>query len=368
MTAYSTYQDVLDALGYNLTDLASIMSKTEAQISTLIAGYITTGDARLKKMLKVPISIQTERHIGDGRTLQYQLGPEDEDIGIFTYDPENCVEDIFAVYHFGSRVKLPYPKDCDSITEATASSYGKSNAVVSDDTSVIKCGVKSIKAIFSAAGYISYPSAADLDKNVFPWTYIAFWFRSSDASATFTFKLYDKDGNEEYKTFTVDKANVWKAIRLNIEEFTGSIDWSDVNLFQFRIYADKVCTIYFDNFNFNEGWWWTTPKGTINYGGVSDGIGWFSLDDIVKVTYSFDPYKASTPEEVKYCSARLAALALVEYLIGIRQQHTAFEFETETMEPKSDKWTLEVTRNRLQKEFDETLAAIGYGGTTGTSS
>jgi len=356
---YCSEQDVYDVTGMNSSIVQEMSGKTEAEVTTMINGFISKAEARIKRELKIPIVIRKEVHKGDGYTIVFALGPEDEDYGIFDYDPENKVEEIYAVYHGGRRVKLPYPKDCDEFTEETASSWSVSNATVSDESSDVKCGSYSVKIVFSSAGEAKYPSNANLAKNIKPWNYIAFWFKSSSKDVTFQLRLYDKDGNYEYHEFTVEKANVWYPIRLKVDEFTGSIKWQDKKLYQIGLYADGACTVYFDNFNFNDGWWWSYPSGTINYGGKSDDK--FSSGDEVYVTYSYDPFKVSVPDEIEEACACLAGVMLIEYLIGARLRTTAFEVMSETIEPPMDKFTLENLRTRLIRRYERALASYGYG-------
>ena len=93
---------------------------------------------------------------------------------------------------------------------------------------------------------------------------MAFWFRSSSASVTFTFKLYDVDGNVNEQDFTVEKADVWYLIWIKVDSMTGSVDWESTRCYYFDIYANGACTVYFDNYSFNDGWMFTEPSGLLN--------------------------------------------------------------------------------------------------------
>ena len=356
---YCSEEDVYNATGMNSSIVQELSGKTEQEVTSMINSFISQAEARIKRELKIPITIRKERHVGDGHIIIIPLGPQDDEFGIFDYDPENKVEEVYAVYHGNRRVKLPYPKDCDELTEQTASSWTGSNATISDEQTEVKCGSYSIKIVFSSAGEAKYPSSANLAKKIKPWKYIAFWFKSSDASVKFQLRLYDKDGNYEYHEFTVEKANVWYPIRLAVEDFTGSIDWAQERLYQIGIHADKACTVYFDNFNFNDGWWWSYPSGTINYGRKSDDK--FSSGDVVYVTYGYDPFKVSVPAEIQEACACLAGVKLIEYLIGARLRTTAFEVMSQTVEPPLDKFTLENLRTRLIQRYERAMASFGYG-------
>lgn len=364
---YSTEEDVIEETGFSNRDfLVEFMNKTTGEITAFINKKILEADRVIKRKLKIPYVILNEKHIGDGRTILVQLGPQDEDHGI-DFNPQNCVEEIDTIKFNGERVLLPYPTNCELGTEGQASSWSGTNATISNDTVDFKCGIQSTKSIFSDAGYIAYDSGSTIDTNIFPWNYTGFWFKSTDSTATFTFRLYDLDGEYEEKTFNVDKNNLWKFIRLNIAEFSGTVDWSLNNLFQLRIYTDKACTIRIDNLNFNDGWCWTVPIGTINYSKISNGQGWFSSSDYVELNYKYDPFKSTVPEDIRVLSAKIAAMKLIVFLIGKRQEDTGFVVETDSFGTKQDKETLETTRARLAKEIDEMVNDLGYGYITGSS-
>lgn len=350
--AYSTIEDVLNATGLSKSVIQNISGKSEQEVDALIEDFIDKADAKIKAILGVPITIRKEYHFFN-KNKTVELGPYEDEFEFFSsYDPTNCVEKVYALYRDGTRVKLPYPKDCDSLTE-DVTNYSSSNCVLTKESSIFKCGTASIKAEFQAGGSFSFPSK--LDKNIKPWTYIAFWFRTSDATATFTIKLYDKDGNYNYMTFTVDLADKWQIVSLEINDFTGDIDWGDTNLQKIEISSDKACTVYFDNFNFNDGYFWTYPEGLIC---------WSDPDSKpygeIEVTYSFDPYKLTIPENLNTASAKFAGVLLLDFVLGHRQQVTAFIQEADTLDTRPDRETLEVTRARLLNEAQVCLATIGY--------
>lgn len=360
---YCVENDVYEACGMSSTIIQSLSGKSEAEVTTLIGNFIAKADARIKGLLNIPITVRKEQH-GFEENEYIELGPyEEKDFEMFgAFDPTNCVEDVFAVYLEGNRLKLPYPKDCDStFTEATTG-WGVSNVTLTPESTVelFKCGTKSLKAVVGAGGgYIKYPSTANLHKNISPWGYVGFWFYSSDATATFTLKLYDVDGNYEYIEFTVEQANTWYIVMLNLSKLLVSgtdIDWANTFMEYFVINASKTCTFYLDNFNFNDGVFWTTPIGYICWSNPdSDPYG------DIEVTYAYDPYKVAASEQVKTASSKLAGVYLLDYLIGCRQRTLAFEQQSEDLEDAPDRETLAYTRNRLQREAEEELAAIGYG-------
>lgn len=358
--AYSTEENVYEATGMTTAMIQSLSEKSAEQVTALINDYIAKADDKIRRLLKIPISIRKERHEFDGRNKTVELGPHEDEFEIFDYDPENCVEGVYALFNANKRrIKLPYPKDCDEKTEAHTD-YSSSNCVLSTEAIIKKCGDASIKAIFSDAGYFGFPADADWQKSIYPWDYVGFWFRTSDPTQTYKLRLYSGASYNEW-SFTVDKADVWYIISINLSEFdTESIDWSTqgVLLDEARIYAEDICTIYFDNFNFNDGFFWTYPEGLICW---SKNAATNYPNEIVFVTYYYDPYKNTVPPAIEEASAKLAGVHLLNYLVGIRIRTVSFEQMSESLEFDADREVLVAHRNKLQKEAQEALASIGYG-------
>jgi hypothetical protein len=353
--AYSDEENVYEACGMNSSVVQSLSGKNSSEVTTLITEYISEADLKIKRLLKIPITIRKEYHKFDWDET-VELGPyEDKEEFFSSYDPENCVEEIFALYDDSGRVKLPYPKNCDDLTEDVTDMTG-TNATLSKETTIVKCGMASIKAVFSAAGSFYFPKNANLEKNIYPWDYVGFWFRTSDKTATFTIKFYDIDGNVEYQTFALTQNDTWQIVALQMSDNTGSIDWSDALCQKIEILSDKACTIYFDNFCFNDGYFWTYPEGLICWCEPDS-----DPDGEIEVTYSYDPFKVNVPVDIKLASSKLAGALLIDYLIGHRQQITGFEQMAETMDTRPDRETLEVVRTRLRREAYEALAGFGFG-------
>lgn len=364
---YSSEEDVYEESGLNADTIKNLSGKSSiAEVTKLIIKYIKSGDKKIQRLLKVPIQIRKEEHeFFKNKTVA--VGPYEDSFEFFgQWNPDNCVEEVLAIFsdwggslasHYpeGRRI-LPYPADCDELTEAITDMLAGSNCVLTREATIKKAGLASIKSVFSGAGSFSFPSSANLSLRLYVWDYVSFWFRTSDKTATYTVTLYDVDGNTETKTFTMNFNNTWEIVSLDLDDFTGSIDWSEVDLQKIEISSDKACTIYFDNFNFNDGIFWTTPEGLICWSDPnSDPIGKFF------VTYSFDPYKVSTPEDLREASAKMAAIKVLDYCIGARQKFIAFKQVAEDMDKTPDKESMEVTRGRLKRECMEILAGIGFG-------
>ena len=338
-----------------------------AAVTALVNTYIAKADQRIKRLLGIPYTVRKEFHIFHYNEKTVALGPQDDNFEFFgDYDPANLVEKIFAVY-CGGRIKLPYPKDCDSLTEATTN-YTAGNAVtLTADSTTFKCGIKSIKTVKTSVAVnktlFYYPTAHNLDKAISTWDYVSFWFYASDKAPTFTLKLFDADGNYMYHDFTVDVINTWVIIALKIDEFaagqTDSIDWTDTNLQYFQLETSTLTTsitTYFDNFSFNDGVFWTVPEGLICWSKEDTT----PSDTEIQVTYSFDPYKLTIPVDIEMASAKMAGILLLEYLIGCRQRITAFVQSSDALDNYPDRETLEFTKARLEREIQEILAGIGF--------
>jgi len=374
MANYSTEEDVYQATGYNSDIVQKLGSKTSAEVTTMINDFISKSDLRIKRALGVPITIRKEWHSFDYSNDFVELGPHEDPLDVFgTYVSKDCIEEVFAVYRapyaygnmFGGsgRVKLPYPKNCDDFTEDITDMNAGSKCTLSKETTIKRCGNASIKVIMAVGGNASswkfdFPKNHFLNKNIETWDYIGFWFRTMDKTAIFTIKLYDIDGNSTSQTFTAKSNDAWEIIALYVEAMAGytECEWNEDRYLQYiEISADKACTFYIDNFCFNDGFFWTYPEGLVCW---CDPITeqWGN----VEVTYSYDPYKISTPEDIKQASAKLAGVYLIDYLIGCRQRVTGFQQMAEDFDIQPDRDTLEVTRARLLKEYNEILAGTGF--------
>lgn len=361
--AYSTEEDVYSATGMNTTVVQNLSGKNAAEVTTLIDDYIAKADDRIKRLMKIPISIRKEKHWFDGRNFTVELGPDQDDFEVFDYDPENCVEVVYALFSSSKRrIKLPYPKDCDKLTE-DITDMASSNVTLAKEETIVKCGDASIKATWTAIdGYFAFPTNSNLNKNLYPWTYVGFWFRTSNKDAKFKLRLYSDATTYNEWEFQLTLADVWYVVSVPLNEFdTQNINWCDegVRCQEIRIYCDTNSTVgYFDNFNFNEGFFWTYPEGLLCWSKDQDDQ---YPTETLYVTYAYDPYKVTVPEVVEQASAKLAGVYLLDYLIGIRIRTVGFEQMSESLEFDPDREVLVAQRNKVQKEAEELLATIGYG-------
>jgi hypothetical protein len=365
---YSTVNQVIKTAGFATVPRITSLYQgdmTDAQVTAMIQELIDENDKIINDKLHIPTTIRKEYHQADGETSEFALGPEDEEHQA-DYDPENCLVEVIHCYfdclQEAYRRLHPYPVDCDNlITESNASLFSEvNNCTVTDEPVIKRAGSSSTKMVFSASGY----ARAVLTKEIAidQYEYAAFLFRSSVVSPTFTLYLYDGSGNSNSQTFTVNQANQWYIIWIRLDNMTGTLDWEDLKLYKIAIYADAACTAYLDMFNFNDSYCWEAPTGKL-YIHEADNAGEEPIPAGSKifVTYTFNPYLVTAENDVRKASKYLAAADLIDRLIDLRQSHTAFEAEGESMVSIPDREALVYSENRLRKKAEEALNAIGYG-------
>ncbi len=369
MSYYATESKVYSVSGFTSTKIQAITGKSQAEVTTLINDFLHDANDAIQDEIKKPITIKEELHYADGEKNIFDLGTEDEENN-FNFNIDGCLEKIINCWFDQEKKLRPYPTDCDSLTESTASSFGVSNATVTDESTIVKCGTKSIKSVFTASGYIEYPSAKTLNLNIDVYDYVSFWIYSSNASVTFTLKLYDKDGNNNEQSFTVDKANVWYDIHIKIDSFdTFNVNWEDVKLYYWRLYANNACTVYIDGFNFNDEWSFVAPSGKLVISvDTTHGDQPPAEDYPFYISYTYDPFKSSVPQSINEACACLAAIALIDHLRGNRYIDTHFDLEMETVNVDEDTGRpqgLLAVRSMLEKRYDKAMARYGSSGSYG---
>lgn len=356
---YCQEADVYGETGLDTDIVQQFGDKTVAEVTTLINGYILDAEKFINDLMNIPEIVHHEYHKGTGETDEFDLGPFDE-MGFYDdYSPENNTVRGYACWFGNIRKKVPYPVTADQ-TESIASTCTTSLCVASNETTIKSAGANALKMIFSGAGYCNYPSTQDLDKNIDIFDFLSFRVYCSNATINITIRLYDKDGNYNYVTFTVDKANKWYIKNFDLRnEFTGAIDWDDIPLYYWEIRVDGACILYMDNWNFNDGWFFTAPQGKLVISRKateeppSDGYPFY-------IDYTYNPMLASIPRNIKQASAKIAGISLLNFMIGRRERDTAFLAEADTLITAPDKETLYHRRSKLSSEKDELLASFGY--------
>lgn len=368
--SYTSESEVENATGIYSALTQRVTKKSASEVTTLINGFITKATKEIRDRLRLPIVVAREYHKGDGEKNIFDLKCISEE-NWFEYDPENNLEAVKAVWFSEQRKHMPYPEDCEQGTENNSSDYGTSNVTVSDEETIVKAGSYSLKAIFSASGYIEYPSAKNLNKNIDIHKYNSFWLRTNNKDTVFTLRLYDKNNNYNSYEFTLDKADIWYDVHLKIDDFDNStVDWEDTKLYYWRLYANGACTIYLDNFNFNNGWMFTAPEGLFIVCIDSDNAGdeppatgypfW--------VTYTYDPFKSSTPANIDEATACLAGIRLIDHLRGKKSAELLFDLKIDPdivdVSASSPGGMLGI-RTKLEERAEKLLAGYGYQGSYG---
>jgi hypothetical protein len=344
---------------------------TSAEVQTMIGEFIDSSDQQIKDLLSVPITIRDEVHIADGENSEFDLGPRDQE-KYANYDVENCLTEVVHCYHEKScenyRYIHPYPADCDTfITEDDAIWTITSACTVSNDISVKRVGTESIKMVFSGSGYAEAELGGQLlayapEIRIDQFGYVAFLFRSTVDAITFTLTLTDDYTATTTQVFTLPHINQWYVVWIRLDDMTNAIDWHDNTLHKIKISANGACTAYLDMFNFNDGYCWEAPLGKL-YVHEADNASENAPESGIKffVTYRFDPYTVTVPENIKKASKCMAGQILIEHLIGLRQSITAFEAQGDSGERIPDKEALFTTRSMLRLMAKEALDSIGYG-------
>jgi hypothetical protein len=217
----------------------------------------------------------------------------------------------------------------------------------------------------------------NLAKMQYPWDYVAFWMKTSDPAASFTFRMYDSLGRNVWQQFYCGNNNfnmtlqinpalpdTWQIVALKfmlMQGYAGGVNWVFVPVQFFTIEVDRPCVFWFDNLNWNDGIFFTAPKGYLCWSRSEIA----AIADELEVTYSFDPFKQEVPENISIGSAKMAGILLLEYLIGIRQRATAFTQSSDELNTGPDKETLEFTKARLEREVEMFIAEIGFRASTG---
>jgi len=368
----------------------SVRHADAAQVQTLIEGFINDAAAEINDLLGINLTIRKEMHLGTGEDDVFELGQEDED-GAYYHDPTDKVLDVIQLYLGGHTIcyrKLrPFPTEKDYInrnsirlrgcelgTEVTTlvNTWDESTATDSLDTTTFIAGIRSIELIFADSSQMGrFPSQAAnyfIDKNIHPFSYVAFYVRSDTANRIVYLRLHDKNGNYNQASYTIEKADHWYLVMLDIDaDFSGSVSsWDDTNLMYVEFWVNGACTLNIDNLNINDGWMYTAPTGEVAImrkltdEPISQGYPFY-------VTYRYNPYENPFSDEVdaarnlKKATACLAGIDLIDFLRGIRVEETDMDVQSESGVPNPTKDTLTITRNNLRKKYERALESIGYG-------
>lgn len=390
---WSTEALVYQATGMSSNVVQKMGNLSPIAVTNLIQGYIQTSDQRIRHLMGIPYTVRKEFHVFHFNEQFREFGPWEDEYEFFDYyDPRDRVEKVFAIYSNKRRMKYPFPKNCDDLTEDTTVISSESGidgmqwnvddvphnptptTTLTKDITDFMAGTASLKCVVanSTGGMIIFPKTKNLAKAQYPWDYIAFWMKTSNPNAVFTFHMYDVLGRHVTQTFWCGNndfnktlvfnpalANTWQIVALKfmiMQGYAGGANWVFVPVQYFTIEVDRACTFWIDNLNWNDGIFFTAPKGLLCWSRSEIS----AIADELEVTYSFDPFKQEVPVDISLGSAKMAGILLLEYLIGIRQRATAFTQSSDNLQAFPDKETLEFTKARLEREIESFLGGIGF--------
>jgi len=339
---YTTETEIYDRTGMSSENIRNLSGKSITQVTTLIAGYITDAQRKIRDDIGYPIVITEELHLGDGEKNQFKLGPQDENyMTLGDYDPTDNLVKVYRAKFSSAKKHLPFPEDCDKWAEGNLDEWTGTNVTITDEETIKKCGSYGIKAVFSAAGYIQFPDNSDkayLDKIIDLFPDFFTWLRLSNSGITITLRFYDKDGNCNEQELTLRQNNIGQYVWVNIDSMSGSVNWENTELQYFRLYVDGACDLYIDNICFADEWAFTEPEGLFHVS-VADNVTSESPPSEnypFYVTYGYDPFLASVPGNVAEAAEWLCGVYIIDYLRGIRMRQTSFEVFGDTLELDQD--------------------------------
>lgn len=363
---YATEEDVLDESGFTKEMIERITEMDDTEVTNLINRFLLRAESKVKELLNIPHIVPKELHLGDGETDEFDLGPEDEEFFIGE-DVEDCVERVINCFFKRVRKQRPYPRVCDEYTDdKTKWDTNASYVQPTNENTIKKAGEYSMHFTFSSILKARYPDVSSdeyIDRSIDMYNFMFFRIRSDTNDVDLTVRLYPADATTwNEATYTIAKKGKWYLVMLHLDDdFTSDVDWNDDNLYHFEIEVDKACEIYLDNLCFCDDWAFTAPSGKLVIMRKSTDECAYPYGYDFYVTYTYDPFKVEVPECIKSATAQLAAVKLVDHLIGIREGMTAFELEGETMIAIPDKETLYARKGSLLARARENLAAYGYG-------
>lgn len=340
--SYSSESAVYDRTGMSSANIVTLSEKSTSEVTTLVNGFISDAQDKIREDIGYPIVIEQERHLGDGEKNIFELGPQDEDImTLGGYDPTNNLVTVYNAWFGRTKKWRPWPADCNEWAENNSAQWSGSNATISDETTIIKAGDYSIKSIFSAAGYIQFPDNSDkayLDKIIDLFPDFFSWLRISNVGVTITLRLYDKDGNYNEQEITLRQNAIGQYVWIDLDSMTGSVDWENTQFQYFRLYVDGACTLYVDNVCFADEWTFTAAEGLFHTS-VADNVTGESPPSEnypFRLSYGYDPFLASVPGYVAEATEWLVGVYIIDYLRGIRYRQTSFEVFGDTLELDQD--------------------------------
>ena len=374
MAGYTTETKVYNRTGFNSETIVTLSGKTIAEVTTLVEGFISDAQNKLREDVEYPIRIRNEVHYADGQNNVFDIGPEDDPFGNEgDYDPINGLIEMYNCKAAGMKVIKPHPEDCDEWTEYASAAIGTywsgTGVTITSESSTKAAGSYGVKMVFSTSGTVQYPISQNIDLLINSWKYIFFWVRSSDITKSLKLRLYTKDGTYMEEDITLRQSNVGQYywIRISAMDNVSFINWGDnvTRLQYIKFVSDGSCTIFIDNFCLSDGWAYTAPSGLLHVGKADNvtGEGPPSQGYPYVIDYSYDPFLNSVPGIMGEACEWLVGVYIIDYLRGIRYRKTSFEVFGSTLELDTDasREGLMGVRTYMMKNYWECLRNWGRG-------
>ena len=101
--SYTTETAVYDRTGMSSANIQGLSGKDSSEVTTLVNGYISDAQDRIREDIDYPLVVYEEKHLGDGEKNTFKLGPQDERfMTLGDYDPTNNLIKIYNM-SFGTR-------------------------------------------------------------------------------------------------------------------------------------------------------------------------------------------------------------------------------------------------------------------------
>jgi len=361
--SYASESDVYESAGFTKEVVERVTGMNASELTDIVNGFLRSAEKDVKDALEIPHVVPRELHLGTGEDDEFDLGPDDEEFYI-DYDPADCVEAVKHCYFGRYRKRKPYPKDCD-LTDDKDLWDSTGYVQPSNDATNKQAGDYAMTFTFTLGNLKGrYPDVTNdkyIDKNIDIHDYMFFRVRSDTAGVVVTIRLYDTNDLCNTVTYTISRKGHWYRVMLHLDDdFTSIVDWDDNSLFYFEIEVSEACILNVDNLCFNDEWAFTAPSGKLVIMRKSANEPPYYGEEFY-TTYTYDPFKVNVPENVRIATACLAAIELIDHLIGVREGAIAFEFESETMIAIPDNETLYARKGSLRARAKEKLRGYGYG-------
>jgi hypothetical protein len=373
--SYTTETKVYNRTGFNSETIVTLSGKSIAEVTTLVEGFISDAQNKLREDIEYPIRVRNEIHYADGQNNTLDLGPEDDPYsGEGDYDPINGVVEVYNCKAAGIKITKPKPEDCDEWTDYSSTgitSYwsGGGSATITSENSPKVSGSHSVKVIFEGIDSFHYPTTKDLDLFINPWKYLFFWVRSSDVTTSLKVRLYTTSLTYVEEDIVLRQSNVGQYywIRISAMNNVSAINWGDnvTRLQYIEFTSGGSCTVYIDNLCFSDGWAYSAPSGLLHVGKADNvtGEGPPSQGYPYVIDYSYDPFLSSIPGIMAEACEWLSGVYIIDYLRGIRYRKTSFEVYGATLELDTDasREGLMGIRTYMMKNYWECLRNWGHG-------